>query len=288
MKYRKILLAYNGSHEGKRALLECGDLAGFLNAETHLLAVASMPPSLFLTEGFVPEELLEEEKKRTQTVLDEGIRTLRDRGYNAAGHLAVGEPVEEICRLAKSLGVYLSVFGHKGRLEDERMLKGMGRYIADWNLPGQACGHFLRSDRAHAEIAALDASSALAMPGVIAVLTGADVAAAGLRPLPAAAPVKGRGGAEQLPTVRPALAQGRVRYVGEPVALVVAESTAGAQDAAETGAGEYRELPAVIDARVALARGAPLLHENVPGNLLLDFAGGDEAAAEAAFRRAAR
>src|SRR2546425_12966236 len=81
-------------------------------------------------------------------------------------------------------------FGHKGRLEDERMLKGRGRYVADWNLPGQACGHFVRSDRAHAEIAALDASSALAMPGVIAVLTGADVAAAGLRPLPAAAPVK--------------------------------------------------------------------------------------------------
>src|SRR5216683_1291159 len=179
-------------------------------------------------------------------------------------------------------------FGHKGRLEDERMLKGRGRYVADWNLPGQAYGHFVRSDRAHAEIAAVDASSALAMPGVIAVLTGADVAAAGLRPLPAAAPVKGRGGAEQLPTHRPALAQGRVRYVGEPVALVVAESTAGAQDAAEAVAVEYRELPAVIDARVALARGAPLLHENVPGNLLLDFAGGDEAAAEAAFRRAAR
>src|SRR5207245_8588019 len=137
-------------------------------------------------------------------------------------------------------------------------------------------------------LAALDASSALAMPGGIAVLTGADVAAAGLRPLPAAAPVKGRGGAEQLPTVRPALAQGRVRYVGEPVALVVAESAAAAQDAAEAVTVEYRELPAVIDARAALARGAPLLHENVPGNLLLDFAGGDEAAAEAAFRRAAR
>ena len=112
MKYRKILLAYNGSHEGKRALLECADLASFLQAETHLLAVASMPPSLFLTEGFVPEELLEEEKKRTQTVLDEGIRTLRDRGFNASGHLAVGEPVEEICRLAKTLGVDLVVLGH--------------------------------------------------------------------------------------------------------------------------------------------------------------------------------
>ena len=101
MKYRKILLAYNGSKEGKRALLECADLASFLQAETHLLAVASMPPSLFLTEGFVPEELLEEEKKRTQTVLDEGIRTLRERGFNATGQLAVGEPVEEICRLAQ-------------------------------------------------------------------------------------------------------------------------------------------------------------------------------------------
>jgi nucleotide-binding universal stress UspA family protein len=112
MKYRKILLAYNGSQEGKRALFECADLASFLQAETHLLAVASMPPSLFLTEGFVPEELLEEEKKRTQAVLDEGIRSLRDRGFNATGHLAVGEPVEEICRLGKALGVDLIVLGH--------------------------------------------------------------------------------------------------------------------------------------------------------------------------------
>src|SRR5687768_18463366 len=112
MKYSKILLAYNGSQEGKRALFEVADLAGFLGAETHLLAVASMPPSLFLTEGFVPEELLEEEKKRTQSVLDEGIRSLRDRGFSATGHLAVGEPVEEICRLAKSLGADLIVVGH--------------------------------------------------------------------------------------------------------------------------------------------------------------------------------
>jgi nucleotide-binding universal stress UspA family protein len=112
MKYRKILLAYNGSAEGKRALLECAELANFLGAETHLLAVASMPPSLFLTEGFVPEELLEEEKKRTQQVLDEGIATLKDRGFAAAGHLAVGEPVEEICRRAKELAVDLIVLGH--------------------------------------------------------------------------------------------------------------------------------------------------------------------------------
>lgn len=112
MKYRKILLAYNGSQEGRRALLECADLAGFLGAEMCLLAVATMPPSLFLTEGFVPEELLEEEKKRTQAVLDEGIRTLRERGFNASGQLAVGEPVEEICRTAKTIGADLIVVGH--------------------------------------------------------------------------------------------------------------------------------------------------------------------------------
>lgn len=112
MEYQKILLAYNGSQDGKRALLECAELANFLKAEMHLLAVASMPPSLFLTEGFVPEELLEEEKKRTQAVLDEGIKALRDKSFNATGHLAVGEPVEEICRLAKDLAVHLIVVGH--------------------------------------------------------------------------------------------------------------------------------------------------------------------------------
>ena len=112
MKYRKILLAYNGSAEGKRALVECAELANFLHAEMHLLAVASMPPSLFLTEGFVPEELLEEEKKRTQAVLDEGIANLKQQGFSATGHLAVGEPVEEICRKAKDLSVDLIVIGH--------------------------------------------------------------------------------------------------------------------------------------------------------------------------------
>ena len=112
MKYRKILLAYNGSHDGRRALLECADLASFLGADMCLLAVATMPPSLFLTEGFVPEELLEEEKKRTQGVLDEGIRMLRERGFNASGQLAVGEPVEEICRMAKDIHADLIVVGH--------------------------------------------------------------------------------------------------------------------------------------------------------------------------------
>jgi aerobic carbon-monoxide dehydrogenase large subunit len=179
-------------------------------------------------------------------------------------------------------------FGSKGRLEDERMLKGRGRYVADWQLERQAYGAFLRADRAHAEIIAVDTQAALGMPGVIAVMTGADVAAAGLKPMPAAAPMKGRGGEEQRPTPRPVLAQGRVRYVGEPIALIVAESAAGAQDAAEAIMVEYRELPVVVDAAAALAPGAPQLHESVPGNVVLDFAGGDEAATQAAFERAAR
>ena len=178
--------------------------------------------------------------------------------------------------------------GYKGRLEDERMLKGQGRYVSDWTLPGQAWGHFLRSDRPHAEIVSIDASAALAMPGVIAVLTGADVAAAGQKPMPAAAPLKGRNGAEQCVTPRFSLTQGRVRYVGEPIALIVAESAAQAQDAAEAVAVEYKDLPAVVTARNALAKDAPRLHDTVPGNLVLDYAGGDEAATNAAFARASR
>jgi carbon-monoxide dehydrogenase large subunit len=179
-------------------------------------------------------------------------------------------------------------FGHKGRLEDERMLKGAGRYVADWELPGQLCGHFLRSDRAHAGIRAIDTSAALGSPGVVAVLTGEDVLAAGQKPMPAAAPMKGRGGAEQRVPPRYALTRDRVRYVGEPVALVVAESSQQAQDAAEAIAIDYEDLPAVVAAAQALAPGAPQLHESVPGNLVLDFAGGDEAATDAAFARAAK
>jgi carbon-monoxide dehydrogenase large subunit len=175
----------------------------------------------------------------------------------------------------------------KGRLEDERMLTGRGRYVSDWNLPGQAYGHFLRSDRAHAEIVSIDTQEALRHPGVVAVFTGADVAGV-LKSLPAALPVKGRGGMELINPGRPSLAQGRVRFAGDAVALVVAESATAAQDAAELIAVEYRELPAVVDAAEALAAGAPLVHDAVPGNTVLDYESGDEAGARAAFERAAR
>ena len=111
--FKKILMAYNGSREGKTALLQCAELASYGHADTHLLAVAGMPSSMFLTEGFLPEELLEEEKKRAQEVLEEGTSQLKEKGFAVTGHLAVGEPVEEICRLATELGADLIIVGHQ-------------------------------------------------------------------------------------------------------------------------------------------------------------------------------
>lgn len=178
-------------------------------------------------------------------------------------------------------------FGHKGRLEDARMLSGRGRYVSDWNLPGQAYGCFMRSDRPHARIASIDSAGALGMPGVIAVLTGEDVAEAQYKSLPAFAPMKGRNGTDLIIPHRPTLALSFVRYVGEPIALVVAETAMQAQDAAEALVVDYEELPAVFDAKEAIVPGAPLVHDNVPGNLALDFVGGDEAATAAAFAKAA-
>jgi carbon-monoxide dehydrogenase large subunit len=179
-------------------------------------------------------------------------------------------------------------FSYKGRLEDARMLTGRGRYVSDWTLPGQACGHFLRSDRPHAKIVSIDVSAALAMPGVIAVITGAELAAAGLKPIPAAAPFKSSDGSEQRQALRLSLAHEVVRHVGEPVALIVAETAAQAQDAAETVMADFEELPAVTTAAEALAKGAPQLHAAAPGNLVLDFEGGDAAATAAAFAKAAK
>src|SRR5712692_2581996 len=174
----------------------------------------------------------------------------------------------------------------KGRLEDDRMLTGRGRYVSDWNLPGQAYGHFLRSDRAHAEIVSIDSASALKHPGVIAVFTGKDLQ--GLKSLPAALPVKGRGGMELIHPGRPALAQGRVRFAGDAVALIVAGSAAAAQDAADLVAVEYRDLPVVVSAQDALAPGAPLVHDSVSANTVMDFESGDEVRTRAAFESAAR
>src|SRR5918911_687505 len=175
----------------------------------------------------------------------------------------------------------------KGRLEDDRMLAGRGKYVSDWNLPHQAYGVFLRSDRAHADIVSLDASAALASPGVLAVITGEDIRAA-LKSLPCALPVKGRGGMELIHPGRPALAQARVRFTGEPVALVIAESPGAAADAAELINVEYRDRPALVAATDAVRSGAPLVHDTVPGNVVMDYESGDDAGSKAAFAKAAR
>ena len=176
----------------------------------------------------------------------------------------------------------------KGRLEDQRLLTGRGTYVSDWDLPGQAHACFVRADRAHARILGIDASEALALPGVLAVYTGDDVAAAGFKSLPSALPMKGRDGAELLKPMRPALAQGKVRFVGEPVAIVVAKTAILAQDACELLAIDYEDLLAVTVATDAMASGAPQLFDEVPRNRVFDFGAGDEAATDAAFARAAR
>src|SRR5213075_751309 len=175
----------------------------------------------------------------------------------------------------------------KGRLEDDRMLTGRGKYVSDWNLPGQAYGHFARSDRAHADIVSISSEEALKQGGVVAVITGEDIKAA-LKSLPCALPFKGRGGMELIHPGRPALAQGRVRFTGEPVALVIAESAAAAADAAELIDVEYRDRPAVVSAADAVQSGAPLVQDSVPANMVLDYESGDDVGSKAAFAKAAR
>ena len=173
----------------------------------------------------------------------------------------------------------------KGRREDDRLLTGRGRYTADWNFPGQLYACFLRSDRAHAEILGLNTKPALALPGVVAVLTGEDTAQ--FKTPPPMVTYPGRGGAMIKVPHRDVIARQRVRYVGQEVALVVATTASAAQDAAEAIELEYRDLPAVVDAEAALEPGAPQLHAEIPGNLSFDFEYGDESAAQEAFARAA-
>jgi len=172
-----------------------------------------------------------------------------------------------------------------GRREDDRLLTGKGRYTADWNLPGQAYGAFARSDRAHAQIVSMDFSGAACAPGVLKVFTGEDMKGLGT-PGPWVK-FPGRHGMALIVPPREVLARDRVRFVGQTVALVVAETAQAAQDAADLLAIEYRELPAVVDARDALEPGAPQVHEGAPGNLCFDYEYGDEKAVEEAFARAA-
>ena len=173
------------------------------------------------------------------------------------------------------------------RREDARLLTGSGHYTADWNLPGQLYAFFLRSDRAHAELVSIDAAAARARKGVRLVLTGEDYAASGWKSLPGGVSYEGVGGQKQKKPFWPALAQGRVRYVGQPVALVVADTIPLAQDSSEDIAVEYRDLPAAVGFDAATRADAPRLHDDIPGNLAFEYESGDRAAADAAFAEAA-
>jgi carbon-monoxide dehydrogenase large subunit len=165
---------------------------------------------------------------------------------------------------------------------------GQGRYVADINLDGQAACVFLRSVHAHADIAGIDTRAALASRGVLAIFTGLDARADGLGDIPCPIPVKDRRGQKLPRPGRPLLAGTRVRFVGEPIAMVVAETLTQARDALEQIDVDYRPLPAVATMEEALAAGAPQIWEGAPGNRALFWQLGDEAQANAAFERAFR
>ena len=172
------------------------------------------------------------------------------------------------------------------RKEDLRFLSGRGHYVDDINRPGQFYAYIKRSDRPHARISSIDTVAALAAPGVVAVYVGADMEADGVGGLPCGWQIHNKDGSPMAEPPHPVIAVGKVRHVGDPVAVVVAETRQQAKDAAERIEIEFGELPAVSGLREAIAPGAPLVHENAPGNLCYDWHIGDKDAVDAAFGRA--
>jgi carbon-monoxide dehydrogenase large subunit len=172
------------------------------------------------------------------------------------------------------------------RKEDLRFLSGRGNYVDDINRPGQLYAHFLRSDQPHARIRGIDTATAKAAPGVVAIYTGADMEALG--GIPCGWQIHSKDGSPMAEPKHPVLAQGFVRHVGDPIALVVAETRGQAEDAAELIAADLEPLPAVAGVTDAIASGAPLVHEGVAGNICFDWELGDKAATQAAFAGAAR
>jgi len=168
----------------------------------------------------------------------------------------------------------------EGRVEDAALLTGRGRYLADLRRERMGVAVFVRSPHGSARIGSVDSGAARDAPGVLVVLTGAEMAAARLGNISRPIPQKGRGGAPLIVPHRPALAHDLVRHVGDPVALVVAETAAQAMDAAELVAIDYEPLPAVTGAREAVKPTAPQLWPEAPGNIALDFVApaGDEQA----------
>ena len=173
------------------------------------------------------------------------------------------------------------------RKEDPTLLRGEGRYSDDVNLAGQAHAVMVRSPVAHGVLRGIDIETASAMPGVLAILTAADLDAAGFGPLRCPMNVPQRDGSPMKTPPRPSLAVGKVRYVGEAVACVVAETAVQAKDAAEAVELDIETLPAVTAPHEALKPGAPQIHDEAPSNLVLDFHYGDGEAVRKAFTEAA-
>ena len=173
------------------------------------------------------------------------------------------------------------------RIEDPALVQGLGRFTGDVSLPGQVYIHFVRSSQAHGHLRGVDAIAARAMPGVLAVYTGADLVAAGVKPLAPAAGFKQADGQPMSTPPKHALALDRVRFVGEPVAAVLAESREAARAAADAVVVEVEPLASVAGSLAALAPGAAQVWEGAPGNQLCEARHGDAAATEAAFARAA-
>jgi len=171
------------------------------------------------------------------------------------------------------------------RLEDPMLVRGHGRYTDDVSLPGQAHGVMVRSRNAHGIIRGIDTKAASQMPGVLAIYTGADLKDYG--PLKCLVGLNNRDGSPLKKPRRDALPTDRVRYVGDPVACVIAQTLAQAKDAAEAVVVDIETLPAVISAEQATRDGAPRLYDDVPGNVALDYHYGDAEAVKAAFARAA-
>ncbi len=173
------------------------------------------------------------------------------------------------------------------RTEDPRLLQGRGRYTDDVTEPGCLVARFLRADHAHALIQTLDCAAARALPGVRLVLTASDLDGRGYHDLPCSVPLKGQDGSPLVVPPHPALARDRVRYVGQPLAMVVAETAAQATDALELIEVGVEPLPAVPDVAAAVAPDAATLHDTAPGNVALRWGWGDHAAVEAALAEAA-
>jgi carbon-monoxide dehydrogenase large subunit len=173
------------------------------------------------------------------------------------------------------------------RREDRRFLLGKGRYTDDIVLPQQSHAVFVRSPYAHAAIRSINASQALAAPGVLAVLTGEDVAADGLGGIPCGWTITNKDGSKMVAPPHPALAYKTARHAGDPVAMVVAKTKAQAKDAAQLVEVDYDPLPAVAHLKVATADGAPLVWDEAPGNVCFDWHLGDAVPTDAAFAQAA-